>query len=258
MDKSLRGAKILLTRQLEQCASLNAQIASLGGISINVPMFAIESTLDQNKIWQIQRGLSLTSMAVFVSSNAAKLLLSHLSLDSNLLCACVGPATAEYLLTAGCKQVIFPQTKPYDSVNLIKQMQLNNLNLANRYIMVFTGENGNRLIVEELQSLGAVVEVIEVYKRVMPKLSEQEVAELTQLPLIDMALVTCVTSLINLKTLASTLRVLWQNIPLLVVSRRIRDHALGLGFSKVYTASSMTDADIISALIEWHSVNQQV
>lgn len=258
MSNLLQNTRILLTRQAEQNVALSTQLTNLGAQCLAVPLFEIEETLDAAKLWSIKRGLSLSSLAIFISSNATKILLSRLALGPDLLCACVGPATAKLLQQAGYYNVLFPRSKPYDSAGLIRELQLNNLNLKNRYIMVFAGENGNRNVVADLQKLGAVVELVEIYKRQMPALASQLLAAAIGTASPDIIVISCVTSLTNLQYLASKLNIIWQEIPLLVVSERIREHALGLGFAKVYTAASMTDEDIVSALIKWRSLNKQV
>jgi len=58
-----------------------------------------------------------------------------------------------------------------------------------------------------------------------------------------------VTSLIFLKELAYNLGTAIKGLQLLVVSNRIYNAALEMGFLKVYTAESMSEADILSALL---------
>jgi len=58
MAGKLANLKVLLTRQAHTVDSLAAQIESLGGQTQNLPLFAIETVLDQPAILKLQDDFS--------------------------------------------------------------------------------------------------------------------------------------------------------------------------------------------------------
>lgn len=243
--------KILITRQESLTHDLVKRLAALHVNSVIFPLFAVESKLDKVSLQKLTVNLQSASLGVFISRNAAELVVPHLAPINGVCWASVGPATAEYLQTLGLWRIIYPQQPPFDSQGLIKQLKLANVDLINKQVLLFTGENGNNWLANEFAQLGAIVKIIEVYKRVLPAVTVTELEKVFKSrPKIDLILITCVTSLINLQLLTARIGVGIFNTPLLVVSNRIHEAALDMGFVTVYNSNGMTDAEIFSAVCE--------
>lgn len=249
MSNELANLRVLLTRQSANADNLAANIANMGGSSVHLPLFAVQSVLHPAYIQDIQNRLNKCKLAICVSRNAAELILPICNNNPDVTWATVGLKTAEYLQGSGIKKVLYPSSTPYDSSALMQVLKLNNIKLQNQYIMVFTGEQGDNWLQNALLEQSAVVDVVPVYKRVMPAItSDQLINIFNSTPKIDIIVITCVTSLVNLMQLAKTAAVEVLNMPLLVVSKRIYEYAIRQGFSKVFTANSMSEQDILSAL----------
>jgi len=118
--------------------------------------------------------------------------------------------------------------------------------------MILTGADGNNLLAETLQQQGARVEITSLYKRTIPRISTLELQTvLNAAAVIDIMVITCVTSLANLQVLAESAGVNPFGIPLLVVSSRISTYALERGFVNVRVAKGMSDENIVTALLSW-------
>jgi uroporphyrinogen-III synthase len=257
MANDLSDVNILITRQEQNGAELISKLSSYKANCIRLPLFAIQSMLNQVTSLDICSKLRRCALGVFVSRNAAELLLPHLDQNIPLQWACMGPETAQYLQQNGISQVIYPLHKPFDSSGLLQQLEFNNLNLSRQYIMLFSGEHGLAWLSEELRKRGAIVEVVSVYRRIMPSIDAHTVEKIfTSLPALDIIVITCVSSLVTLLQLTRNIGLGVYNIPLLVVSERIRKQAINMGFLKVYTANSMSDEDILSALLDWRAANK--
>lgn len=248
-SKPLANLRVLLTRQSVSADTLAADITKMGGSSIHLPLFAVQSLLQPAYIQEIQRKFNKCKLAVCVSRNAAELILPFCAGNPDVTWATVGLKTAQCLQEFGIKNVLYPPSPPYDSAALMQVLKLNNIKLQNQYIMVFTGEQGDNWLQNALLEQNSVVDVVPVYKRVMPDItSGQLISIFNATPKIDIIVITCVTSLVNLMQLAKSAAVEVFNTPLLVVSKRIYEYAIGQGFRTVYTANSMSEQDILSAL----------
>lgn len=249
MTGELNGIKVLITRQKALSTSLSKKIAVLGGSSVCLPLFAVKSLLNASYIQSIQSKLNSCSLAICVSYNAANLLLSS-CVCKHVQWATVGFNTASYLIGCGIDRVICPTIPPYNTANLIAEFKLRGLKLKNQYIIIVTGEGGDVALQQQLSACGANVEVLPIYRRVLPQISGQELQEVFSAKgAIDIVLITCVTSLVNLIFLSRAADIDIKSKALLVVSERIYAYAVTQGFVKVYLARSMTEADILSALI---------
>lgn len=74
-------------------------------------------------------------------------------------------------------------------------------------------------------------------------------------PKIDIILITCITSLVNLVEMAKKVDVRLTNMPLLVISQRIYTFAMARGFKHVCVAKSIAEEDIVDALKNYRYVN---
>lgn len=138
----LANLRVLLTRQSADADNLATEIANLGGSSIHLPLFAVESILQPPYLQGILSKFDKCRLAICISRNAAELIVPYCIHRTDVTWATIGPSTAHSLQTLGIKKVLYPLSKPYDSHALMQTLKLNNINLQNQYIMVFTGEQG--------------------------------------------------------------------------------------------------------------------
>ena len=243
MKNSLANKKVLLTRQAGFADQLVSKISAYGATCINKALFTVESTIDANKISQIRNALHNSQLAIFVSRNAAELVLPYIEQRSAIKLATVGPATAEYLQQNGFANVICPLSVPYDSRSLVECLKNSQLLSNKLHITLFNGEEGLTWLAEELGRNGCQAEVVSVYRR--------HILDINDLPETNIIVISCVTSLLSLKKFAEKiLKPQILAIPLLVVSERIYKRAIEMGFLTVYTTKGMSEADIITALLE--------
>lgn len=253
MAKNLQNLRIVVTRQAEHADQLCKRIAALSGEAICLPLFAIQSLLTETMLQKIKVELKHCKLAIVISRNAAELLLPTLdvAMISATTWACVGPATAECLQSFGIQQVLYPRDAA-DSKGLLRELERHKIALQEQRIIIFTGERGNSLLSTELQAMGATVSEIDLYCRIAPDIAPSLVQKvLTAKPAIDIMVITCVTSLHNLQKFSNDLKIPIFELPLLVVSPRIQQAALDMGFINVYTINGMDEGSIISGLLEW-------
>jgi uroporphyrinogen-III synthase len=253
MAKSLQDVKILLTRQQGQNNDLQEQITVLGGTAINFPLFAVESLVHEEWSKGIAQRLAEFNLAIMVSKNAAELCLANLPREvvGSLTWACVGQATARYLEAQSLHVAFYPKQPPFNSQTLVDELVSQSFALERAKVQIFTGADWDRGLSTLLRQKGAEVQVDIVYKRIQPKFAIPEIHRIFNANrTVDIILITCVTSLLHLQQLFCEYKIDKWDLPLLVVSQRIAQAALEMGFINVYTSESVLDTDIISSLIE--------
>lgn len=256
MNSKLKGCRILLARPELAAKDLMQQIAKQGGVSTCMPLFAIKSLLTPALMQQLKDQLKVNKVGIFISRNAAEIALPLIDFTDKIQWACMGPVTEQYLRQAGLKHVLCPSALPYDSTSLIKQFAQSKIILANNRVLIITGKDGDNWLADALESYGAIVETVAVYERIMPQVDLAEFEQLFGIPSkIDIILITCVTSLENLHNLSQQTGIDILEVPLMVVSERIRKRALEMGHKNVYNSGNMSDQDIMRALSEWNALN---
>lgn len=256
MAGNLNNLSVIITRPAHSADELSDMILAHAGRCTNLPLFAIETTLSAELLQKIALNLQQNCLVLCVSRNAAEQVLPNVAVTSNLQWAAIGPATAKYLQKYNIQNIIYPSTPPYDARSLVLELQLKSINLKNLCIMILTGEQGDGWLAEELQGSGAIVEVMPVYRRVMPQISCTQFKKIVStLVAPAVFVITCVTSLVNLQILAAKSGINVYNMSLLVVSKRIHTYAMVQGFVNIYIAKSAIAADILSALLEIGEIN---
>jgi len=178
----LFGKRILVTRTRNQASKLSALLTQYGAIPIELP--AIE--IVPGNIKELQSKLRIInefSWIVFTSSNAVNIFFKALheaGFDSRQLfgikIAAVGTVTKLSLEKYGINNVIIPETFNTDALGdlLIKQIT------KDQNILLPRSELALDELVTKLQSAGAQVTEIDIYKTVIPKQSKNLSTEIFQ------------------------------------------------------------------------------
>lgn len=232
----LTGLKVLVTRLPQHAQPLIDKIQAQKGLAWNQPLFAVEPLLDANR--RLQQSAFRTDLAIFVSPTAVAMAMPLLDADTPRHWAAIGAGTADALLKYGVANVIYAHGTTANSRMLLAKLIDTGFNMQGLRCMIFSGADGDSWLPQNLQALGATVETIPVYRRVLPP-------AFRLLPEINLILITCVTSLVNLQKLAPTC-----NLPLLVVSDRIKRIALEMGYATVYNSKGAADDAILAALMQ--------
>ncbi len=169
----LTHRRFLVTRPAAQAEHLAGLIRAAGGQAIILPMIEIAATEAPAALDSALARLEEFDFAVFVSTNAIAEVGRKLPdvWPANVVAAVVGPASAEAARELGIGGVIEP-TERFDSEGLLARPEL--ADMKNKKVVVFRGNGGRELIVEELSARGAIVEVVEAYRRLPPKVTAAE------------------------------------------------------------------------------------
>jgi uroporphyrinogen-III synthase len=259
--KLLNGAHVLVTRSAHQAENLSRLITEQNGVAVRFPTLAIVAVDDFCTIQNTLADLDRYQWLVFVSANAVTMH-SYYS-DSGKMdqfksvrIAAIGKATAQALALAGLPVDLVPESG-YTSEALLAMPQMQQM--KGQYCLIVRGEGGREELAATLRSRGANVEYLEVYKRTIPNVDSSQLSLLLAQDKLDVITVTSGEALQNLLIMLEEKHhhQLFE-VPLVVVSNRIRQIAADMGFKRIAVASSPSDVAILETVtmcvtggIEW-------
>jgi len=254
MSESLLNKRVLVTRPKEQAESLCQFIEEAGGEAIRLPVISIRPMADSDAL---QRQLALLTnydIGVFVSQNAVRFTLQFLGKESHALdqlrILAIGQSTARALQRAGIKAVSLPG-KISSSEALLDLPMLQTAAVRGKKVIIIRGVGGRGRLAEQLLERGATVDYLEVYQRLPATHDPGELDKIWSCKRPDCIVVTSDEGLQNLfDMLSSKQQALLLNTPLVVLSDRIAELAINLGYRQTpVVASETTDAGLIKAII---------
>jgi uroporphyrinogen-III synthase len=242
-EQGLAGQKILVTRPLKQSKILAGLIETAGGEAIVLPVIDIEAV--DPALWN-QQSLNAYDWLIFVSRNAVDCFVAgwQRPLPEALQLAAVGDGTAAAMRDQGLKVDLQP-ARSTGSEGLLATDAMQQL--ANQQVLIVRGVGGRELLADTLAARGANISYLEVYRRA---LTAPDTAALATALTADKVICTSVAGVNNLYQLFGPDMTILMKKPLVVLSERIRQHALSLGFERVFVTAAAGDKAILQRLTE--------
>lgn len=238
-DLPLNGLKVLVTRPQTQATVLSDLIAAQGGIAISFPVITIKKLATAV---QADSKLSDAAMIIFVSRNAVNYFIADLA--NTIQCVAIGKGTAEAMQEKGLRVDLQPE-KAIGSEGLLAIPELEDV--SGKKIIIVRGKGGRELLADTLIARGATISYIEVYERCIASPSEEQCGAAL---LADTIVCTSVAGVTNLKQLLENKFETVLIKPLVVLSERIKQHAISLGFKQVNVSADASDQAIMQRLME--------
>jgi uroporphyrinogen-III synthase len=233
----LNKIKVLVTRPKDQANLLCHKIEAEGGEAVRFPVISILEIHNNNSNNQNN------DFAIFISSNAVEKSLPNLYLSPQCQVFAVGKRTAETLKVAGI--TAFCPAPPFNSEALLEMPELQKIPV--KKIVIFRGECGRELLAKTLQQRGAIVNYVNVYRRIQPPTP----AKISPVDIITITSVQGLKHLLNMLEGQSWVK----NTPLVVMSERIAVKAKGLGINApIFVAASASDEGIFNAVLEAQTI----
>ncbi|NQY25584.1 MAG: uroporphyrinogen-III synthase [Piscirickettsiaceae bacterium] len=233
---SLNGLKVLVTRPESQARNLCDLIAADGGEPVAFPVIDIKALPVEQ--WN-DVSLSKQAMLIFISRNAVIHFVAnfHTTLRDEIQMVAVGSATATAMKECGLS-VDIQAPSPAGSESLLAMAELQNV--AGKEIVIIRGQGGRELLADTLTARGANIQYIEVYQRQLSSPNNDKIEQAKQA---DFSIVTSVASLENLCQLIDGDGLKYKR--LIVISERIKQRALELGFQTISVANDASDNAIM-------------
>lgn len=247
MNPGLNGATVLVTRPAAQADNLCRLIQQQHGKAFRFPTLEIHAEAVSEAKMDKAAG---SDWLIFTSSNAVDFALKafggKMSRLQTVMLAAVGKATATALQNAGLHINCVPDTE-FNSEGLLAEPAMQQV--AGQRIMIVRGVGGREQLARTLRSRGAEVEYLEVYRRCLPGTDNGELLQALHSGRLRAITITSGEALQNLLAmLGEPAADLARKQPLVVVSDRIRQLALELGFEHITVSLQPTDAAILETL----------
>ena len=250
---ALLNKNIWLTRPAGQISELGKALEELGAHVFAFPLLTIcpriPTTADKQRVMNLDQ----YDLVFFVSTNAARIGLDIIAgywpqYPAHILNFAVGPSTAAEIASYGLT-VCYPQDRT-DSEAMLELPQLQDI--TGKKALIVRGVGGREIMAQGLLARGASVDYAELYERVMPVYTQEQLHSYVYQRTPDAVVISSTDALDNLQQLYQPARndaLRWQEFPLFVASTRLATHANALGFTAVTTMAGATDAAIINGLM---------
>lgn len=250
LNNNLRGKRILVTRPKQQADNLISLIEQHGGQAIPFPTLEILPAENTQALKQQLENLKTYQWLIFISANAVNFAVAanngKIEQFTQAKIAAVGKATAKALQAIGLTVDLVPETG-FNSEALLAMQALQQV--QNQKILIVRGIGGRETLADELKKRGATVDYCEVYQRQIPVIDTAPTVDLLNQQRLDILTITSSEALQNLLTMLEPHKGLLMNIPLVVISERIKKTAEAAGFKKIAVSSSPDDAAILNTMI---------
>jgi uroporphyrinogen III methyltransferase / synthase len=181
----LFGRRIAVTRDLRQAAELNEPLEALGAETVSLPMIEIREASDAGPLDRAIARLQSYDWLIFTSVNGVRHFVERLdrsSVDLRSLkakiCA-IGPATRAAVEALHLKADRMPEE--YVAESLVKAFEGDDL--KGLRILLPRAAVARDLVPDELARRGAVVDVVEAYRTVVPENAATRIPEVLARPL---------------------------------------------------------------------------
>ena len=242
---------MLVTRPAGQASGLCRLAEAAGYKAVPLPAIEIREPEDTEALQALAEVLDTYDLVVFISVNAVThglgYLLAQRQWPVQVKIATVGASSAAALRERG----LAPDLVPAHQFNSEALLALDELqDMHGKRVAILRGNGGREHLCEILQSRGAEVDYVEVYRRTCPDVDPQLMRTLLQPGMLDVVTVTSNEILQNLLTMAGPEgQPLLRALPLVVVSDRQALLAQQLGFEQpVVVADNASDAALVEAL----------
>lgn len=169
--RPLFGKRVLMTRAKEQAGELAALLTGYGAEAIEAPTIMIVPPFDWAPVDQAISRIETYHWIIFTSVNGVARFMTRLwetGFDSRCLggrqLCCIGPRTAEELEKFGVKADVIPTD--YQAEGVLEALEQRDLKKVR--ILIPRAEVARELLPGELRARGAHVDVVPVYRTVIP------------------------------------------------------------------------------------------
>lgn len=167
---ALRGRRIWVTRPAGQAAGLIAMLQAAGADVLALPLIEILPPEQPGVLQQALANLRDYQLAIAVSPSAIVAVLAALPQPwpAEVPLAVVGPGSLRTAQEAGVPNLVYP-LEQFDSEGLLAIPRMNQV--AGERILLLRGNGGRDLLPDTLRARGALVDVVQAYRRAPPAIT---------------------------------------------------------------------------------------
>jgi uroporphyrinogen III methyltransferase/synthase len=243
-DLPLYGMSLVVTREAKQGEKVRAQLTSLGADVISCPVLAFRQPDDLGPLQSCLKRLQQCDWLLFTSANGVNAFFQALREDGQDLrtlggvkLGAIGPGTAQTLAEWHLNADCVPQE--YVAEGFLAALEA--YELEGRRVILARAQEARDVLPEGLRKRGAAVEVVPVYKTILPKVDEEALERARQA---DWVLL---TSSSGARNYAQLVGVSPQKV--LAIGPITAGTARGLGWAEVETARQYTLEGMVDLLL---------
>ena len=245
--------RLLLTRPAEDCAALAATLADAGVHGSCMPLLDIEPLAVSEQHRALVRNLADYCAVIVVSKPAARFGLALVEGAGGQFAGpdwfSVGAATAGVLQGHGL--TVHVPDGGDDSEALLRLPQLHAaLGRAQPRVLIMRGEEGRELLAGQLTALGAQVDYLPLYRRILPDYPADTLVQRVSAERLNGLVVSSGQGFEHLRTLAARDWPRLARLPLFVPSPRVAEMARLAGAQNVVDCRGASAAALLAALQE--------
>jgi uroporphyrinogen-III synthase len=171
--RPLAGTRILVGRARHQASSLSAGLRSLGASVIEIPFIEIRKPSTFLPLDNVLKNLKTYDWLILTSANGVEAMWNRLrklriarTHLKHLQIAAIGPATKKAIVEHGLKVKMVPEEYVAESVVKGLRDKVNG-----KRVLLVRAKVARDVIPDELQAVGALIDVVEAYETVVPERS---------------------------------------------------------------------------------------
>lgn len=249
----LQGRHILVTRPSPAGEVLCTHIRENGGVATHLPTIAFAPPKDLDQLQSALEKLGEQEWLIFISPQAVRASVASIrrlwpNLTPQVRFAAVGGGTAQALQEAGYVVSACP-TAEWSSEGLLALPAFQSV--KNTKIAIVRGEGGRELLTTTLTERGADILPVVAYQRVIPNIDTSQYIALIQQQPLDASVCGSYEAVQNLKIMLGEQGwPLIQQVPIIVMSERIKKLAEDLGFQTIWVALEASHETVIATLAD--------
>ncbi len=253
MTNDLAGLHVLVTRPSPAGEVLCALIAERSGSAFHFPVIAFESLVETPAFKAALAAIDGQDWLIFNSPQAVTAMIPSLQkawpiLPEKVRVAAVGAGTAAALQAAGYEAVLFPEEE-WSSEGLLAMPAFQAV--SGQHVMIVRGVGGRERLEKVLNDRDAVVTSCMAYQRILPDIDPVSCIHAIHHHMFHAAVAGSFESVTNLKLLLGDIE--WpslRELPLIVMSERIKNLAVEMGFETVWVAPNASQQALLDLLSE--------
>jgi uroporphyrinogen III methyltransferase/synthase len=254
-NRPLLGRRIVVTRAREQASDLVRRLTDMGADCLECPTIAVTPPDDWQPLDAAIGNLAAYDWIVFTSVNGVKFFFRRLFETGHdvrtlhrLRTACIGPVTAQTLLTYGLRTDILPEN--YRAESVVEAFRREEV--SGRRILLPRAREARPVLPVELTRMGAVVDEVAAYQTVQARENAGQLVEDLRSGSIDMVTFTSSSTVKNFKALlpeGEPIEAFMNGVTVASIGPITSDTARELGFTVDITASAYTIPGLCDAIL---------
>jgi uroporphyrinogen III methyltransferase/synthase len=262
-QKLLFGKRIVVTRAREQASDLVARLSELGAECVEFPTIEVISPSSWKELDRTIGNLESYQWLVFTSVNGVKYFFDRLE-DSGqdvrnlkgIRIAAIGPKTADAIRGKGVKPDLVPEEYRAEAVvEAFRKRGVKGLR-----ILLPRAAEAREVLPQELEKMGAAVEVVEAYRTVMPEGDKNGIRAMLEKGDIHMVTFTSSSTVNNFMEMfegeSDQLFKWMEKVTVACIGPVTAKTAQERGLSVRITPSDYTIEALAKAIVDWFAHNQ--